>query len=232
MMAKADVGPVRVAVVDSGVHADHPHVAGVAGGVGVAADGAEHPGFIDRLGHGTAVTAVIREKAPRSEIYAAKVFDRELSTSVEGLVAAIGWAARARAQLINLSLGTANAAHAEALGGAVRDAAARGAVVVAAAADGATQWLPGSLPGVVPVAVDWDCPRETYHCSRRDGVVIFAASGFPRPIPGVPPSRNLQGISFAVANLTGCLAQALEGRGSVSFDEIVTLLVERAERPA
>jgi hypothetical protein len=37
------------------------------------------------------------------------------------------------------------------------------------------------------------------------------ASGFPRPIPGVPPERNLKGLSFAVANATGLLAVALEG---------------------
>jgi|TARA_B100000315_G_scaffold57573_1_gene51848 subtilisin family serine protease len=229
MMAELRAQAVRVAVVDSGVHAEHPHVGGVAGGVGIAADGAEHPDFVDRLGHGTAVTAAIREKAPASEIFTVKVFDRELSSSVEALVAAIDWAARNGARVVNLSLGTANAAHADALHSAVRQAAERGAVVVAAAADGATRWLPGSLPGVVPVAVDWDCPREAYRWGRRDGAVIFAASGFPRPIPGVPPSRNLQGTSFAVANLTGCLVRALEGRGPASFDETLAVLTDDAE---
>jgi hypothetical protein len=34
---------------------------------------------------------------------------------------------------------------------------------------------------------------------------IVRASGYPRPIPGVPPERNLKGISFAVANATGLL---------------------------
>jgi hypothetical protein len=39
----------------------------------------------------------------------------------------------------------------------------------------------------------------------------FVAPGFPRPIPGVPPDKNLKGLSFAVANVTGLLA-ALFGR--------------------
>ena len=52
---------VRVAVIDSGVHAAHPHVQGVSGGLGIDAEGREHADYIDRLGHGTAVTAVIRE---------------------------------------------------------------------------------------------------------------------------------------------------------------------------
>ena len=36
--------------------------------------------------------------------------------------------------------------------------------------------------------------------------MLFAASGYPRPIPGVPREKNLKGISFAVANVTGTLA--------------------------
>jgi len=40
-----------------------------------------------------------------------------------------------------------------------------------------------------------------------NGTTVYRASGWPRPIPGVPPLRNLNGISFAVANVTGILAR-------------------------
>ncbi len=65
---------VRIAVIDSGVHAAHPHVGGVAGGVAIRPDGSTEAGFVDRLGHGTAVAAAIREKAPDAELFAIKVF--------------------------------------------------------------------------------------------------------------------------------------------------------------
>ena len=52
---------VRVAVIDSGVHPSHPHVGTVAAGVGVDADGRLDGDTVDRLGHGTAVAAVIRD---------------------------------------------------------------------------------------------------------------------------------------------------------------------------
>ncbi|MCU1294271.1 MAG: hypothetical protein JWP08_3121, partial [Bryobacterales bacterium] len=61
----------------------------------------------------------------------------------------------------------------------------------------------GSLPGVTGVLLDKLCPRSNYKRQFHHGRTVYAASGFPRDIPGVPPERNLQGISFAVANVTG-----------------------------
>jgi subtilisin family serine protease len=198
-------GAVRVAVIDSGVHASHPHVNGVAGGVGIDSEGQEHGDYVDRLGHGTAVAAVIREKAPDAAILAVKVFDRELAATGVALVAACEWALREGAHLVNLSLGTLNQDHAPALTDAVRKLRAADAIVIAAVG-----WLPGSLPGVWSVSLDWSVPRDEAHALfRPDGSVTFRASGFPRPIPGVPPEKNLQGPSFAVANATGVLAAIL-----------------------
>ena len=202
---------VRIVVVDSGVHASHPHVGSVAGGVGVSPAGTLGDDYLDRLGHGTAVTAAIREKAPGAEVQIARVFDRRLDTTVDALVAAIKWGVAQRAHLINLSLGTANAGHAERLQAAVKEATAAGAWVVAAGEQEGTRWLPGSLDQVVSVALDWTLPREACFVEPREGnLPLVRASGYPRPIPGVPPEKNLKGLSFAVANATGLLALALQ----------------------
>jgi subtilisin family serine protease len=199
---------VRVGVIDSGVHASHPHINGVAGGVGITRDGREEADFVDRLGHGTAVAAVIREKAPEAAIFAVKIFYDGLATRIEPLVFAIDWCLRNRIDMINLSLGTANPAHEAVLRAAVDRVTAAGAVLVAAYQDGSVRWLPGSLPGAVPVLVDWGCPRHEYRTSQlEEGRLLYRASGYPRPIPGVPPERNLKGISFAVANVTGLMAK-------------------------
>ena len=202
--------PVRVAVIDSGVHADHPHIGGVAGGLGITADGRVDPDYVDRLGHGTAVAAVIREKAPAAEIYCIKVFDRELAATGRALVAAIEKAIEKRALVINLSLGTENRDHEAALISVVQEAAQAGAIVIAAGEQDGQRWLPGALPGVWPVMLDWSVPRDECRITLRSGAApVFHASGFPRPIPGVPPERNLKGLSFAVANVTGLVATGL-----------------------
>jgi hypothetical protein len=203
-------GGVRIAVIDSGVHAAHPHVQGVAGGVGIDASGRVGADYTDRLGHGTAVTAVIREKAPDADIFAVRVFERELVTTAEALVAAIGWAVEHRADIVNLSLGTVNANHEAALAHAVHCARRARVVIVAAAPQPHARWLPGALSNVVRVNVDWTVPRETsrLQLGLREEIEMWA-SGFPRPIPGVPAERNLKGVSFAVANATGLLARVL-----------------------
>ena len=218
-------GTVRIAIIDSGVHASHPHIGGIAGGVAIEDEGREQADYLDRLGHGTAVAAAIREKAPEAELYAVRVFDRALSTSVATLVHAIDWAARSGMHLANLSLGTSKPEHEPVLRDAVARANAAGLVIVAARDDEGIRWLPGSLPGVLPVQLDWSCPRDEWRHAEVDGVTVFRASGYPRPIPGVAPERNLHGISFAVANMTGFAARARASHATL--DALVHALVTR-----
>lgn len=205
---------VSVAVIDSGANPDNPHVARVTGGVGIELSGAPSADWVDRLGHGTAVFAAVQEKAPQAELYAVRVFRRQLATSVRALVAAVDWAAEQQVGLVNMSLGTPREGHADQLAAALRGLASAGGVVVAAVHSEGQRWWPGSLPAAVGVRTDPDCPRGCVEVrGDRDGRRFVAASPYPRPIPGVPVERNLKGISFAVANATGLAARALEGFG-------------------
>jgi subtilisin family serine protease len=219
---------IRVAVVDSGVFEQHPHIGRIAGGVGIDADGHEHPDYVDRLGHGTAVAAAIHELAPDADLYAVKVFDTALSARIASLAAGIAWAVRMGADVINLSLGTPKLEHESILRAAIDNAAARGAVLVSARDDEGVKYLPGSLAGVVGVQVDWSLARGEYRVVDVDARAVVRASGLPRPIPGVPPARNLHGVSFAVANASAFVARAMEGTTERSVDAVV----ERLRRTA
>jgi hypothetical protein len=199
---------MKIAVVDSGIHPAHPHVREVAGGISLIPD----TDTVDRLGHGTAVAGAIRERAPHAALYAVKIFDRRLSAAIETITRALTWCIEQEMDLINLSLGTANPAHREAFERVLAPCS-----IVISVAD----LLPGTLPGVIAVAPE-DCPRDTFR--YRDG--IFYASPYPREIPGVPAERNLQGPSFAVANMTGFAAQALQ---SVAPAALRAELIRRAQ---
>lgn len=213
-----------MAIVDSGVHAAHPHVQGVEQGVAVRDDGSLDDDFVDMLGHGTAVTAAIREKAPDALLAAIKVFWRSLSTDISSLVRGVDEGSRRGAAVINLSLGTSKAAHRAQLEAAVERARQHGAFIVAAGEDEGAAWLPGVIPGVIAVHLDWNCSRHEYRVSQRQGRTVIAASGYPREIPGVPPDRNLKGVSFAVANVSGFVARALEARPGATIDEIFEVM--------
>jgi Subtilase family len=177
---------IRVAVIDSGVNPSHPHIARV--------DGGFPDDTLDRLGHGTAVMAAIQEKAPDAEYFAVRVFDRELRTNIDSLIGALEWCVDHRMDIVNLSLGTSK--HAERFEPFVQR------VILVSAAG----MFPGDLPGVIRVAPDPQMARDQYRVEGK----TFYASGYPRPMPGVPPERNLSGASFAVANMTGFVARLAE----------------------
>ena len=207
---------VRVAVIDSGVHASHPHITQIAGGVTIG-EQSDESSYVDLLGHGTAVMAAIQETAPEAEYYAVRVFQSELRASIRVLIRAIEWSIENRIDVINLSLGSGNPANAEQLVPLV----AQAGILVAAREVNGRASFPGSLPGVIGVSVDWDLPRETYAC--RNGSEFYA-SGYPRPIPGIPKERNLQGISFAVANMTGFVVRACETLAPRSYQAVCSVL--------
>lgn len=201
---------VRVAVIDSGVNAAHPHIRAVAGGATIRAGGTvEENEFTDCLGHGTAVMAAIQEKAPEAEYFAVKVFDGKLQSTATALFRALEWAIDRRMHIVNLSLGTSNEAHREGFERLVAQAVASGVSIISARG-----FLPGSLPGVFGVDLDESCERTSYraYCNAA-GSIEFGAAGLPRPAAGIPPARNLQGVSFAVANLSGFAARAMDAFG-------------------
>ena len=102
---------VKVAVIDSGVDADHPAVGGrVAGYVaihegpqGLVYDTEPHR---DLFGHGTACAGIIRSLAPDCELYSVRVLGAALLGRGVIFAAGLRWAIEHGMHLCNLSLGT------------------------------------------------------------------------------------------------------------------------------
>lgn len=218
---------LRIAVVDSGVAPAHPHAGRVAPGRALVGD--DPTDVADRIGHGTAVFAAIRDQLPEAELIPVRVLDRQLATSARILAQAIDWAVQEGVHVVNLSFGTTNEAHEPLFAASLAMAELRGVVVVSAHSSGAVRWLPGSMHGAVGVTADPAMPREAIAVVRHEAGRGIAAAPYPRPIPGVPVERNLSGVSFAVANATGLLARALQaGAPAAPTDALIDWIAARA----
>ena len=108
---------VRVAVVDSGIEADHPALGASVdrdGGVVVTVDDDGHvavtPGPHDDVyGHGTACAGIIHALAPDAAITSVRVLGPDLTGKAAAFHAGLAWAVDEGFDVINLSLGTTKA---------------------------------------------------------------------------------------------------------------------------
>ncbi len=108
---------VRVAIIDSGIEADHPAVAGsVRGGVGVEFDpeAEDQLRFVpendprDLYGHGTACAGIIHALAPDAELYSVRVIGRDMRGKALQFAGGLRWAIEQGMQVVNMSLSTSS----------------------------------------------------------------------------------------------------------------------------
>jgi len=105
---------VRVAIIDSGVEADHPWLEGcveVDSGVVVSQDAEGAPTTTpgphdDLFGHGTACAGIIHEIAPGARLTSIRVLGPRLSGRSEVFLRGLQWAIEHEYDVVNLSLGT------------------------------------------------------------------------------------------------------------------------------
>jgi subtilisin family serine protease len=180
--ARADA-PVLVAVVDTGVAADHPALAGrVVPGWNFVAGNADTN---DDNGHGTAVAGIVTAAEGASgipgacaqcRILAVKALAANGTADWDTVSAAVKWAADHGANVINLSLGSAH------VPGSIADAVAyaisKNVIVVAAAGNEGQDetYFPADFPGVVSVA-GVDPSEARYPWSNFGSHVTVAAPG-------------------------------------------------------
>jgi subtilisin family serine protease len=120
VFGNADGTGVRVAVIDSGIDADHPSLQGcvdadaavaftVDAGGEVVADHAPHG---DSFGHGTACAGIIHSLAPAARITSVKVLGAGLSGRAAAFLGGLEWAVEQGFDVVNLSLGSRTREHA------------------------------------------------------------------------------------------------------------------------
>lgn len=242
---------VTVAVIDSGVNADHENlrdtVVGAKDFSGTGKDGTTPVGPEETIHHGTAVAGVIAGTgegmgpigvAPDADILSASMWlgsglPDGAQPSRTQAAEALRWAVDSGAKVVNMSLGWNDPTWSADWDEAFAYAYEKDVVVVACVGNrsqGATQaWAPSTVPGVVGVGG-----------LARNGHVLPAASAPGTAVDLMGPAEDIpvpwydggyaqaQGCSFAAPVVAGVAALLRSADRALSADQVVAKLESTA----
>ena len=228
---------VRVAVIDSGVDADHPAVQGrVARRLRVEIDG-EHarviddPNATDLVGHGTACAGIIAGIAPAAELVSIRVLGADNRGKGRALAAAVEWAVGEGISVVNLSLSSRS----EAMFAVFHELADRAyfanVLLVCAANNVPGPSYPSLFAAVLSVAAH-DVPDPDVWFYNPTPPVEFGAHGVDVEVPWRDGGRiRATGNSFAAPHLAGHATRLRSRHPEATPFEIKALLAATANPP-
>lgn len=223
---------VKVAVIDSGIDADHPAVGSVAGGVVLEYDQSEADGVRvtemphgDLYGHGTACAAIIRSLAPDVELYSVRVLGERLTGKARVFARGIEWCIENGIQVANLSLSTSNEDWFATFHELADDAAFKRMCLVCALNNEADKpTYPSQFSSVFSVAAHPIRDPESISYNP-DGPPEFGAHGYDVDVAWSGGGRIVAtGNSFATPHVAGLVARILSKRPDLSCFQVKTVL--------
>lgn len=219
---------VKVAVVDSGIEADHPAVGGVQGYAaisegpnGLVYDTEPHP---DDYGHGTACAGIIRSLAPECELYSVKVLGPSLSGRGNIFAAGLRWAVDNGMQLCNLSLGTTKRDFYVLLHELADEAYFRNVILVTAANNMPMPSFPSVYASVIAVASHTEKDPYLFYYNPSPPVE-FGAPGIDVRVAWKDKGWvTSTGNSYAAPHISGIIARMLGKHPRLTVFQVKTIL--------
>lgn len=248
-------GGVKIAIVDTGIDADHPDFSGR---IAATAD-FTNQGVRDGHGHGTHVASIAAGSgaasegkytgvAPEATILAAKVLRNDGTGLMSGVMAGVEWAVDQAAQVINLSLGSPGPCDGSDAISAICNAAVDAGVIVCVAAGNEgpaprTVGSPGCATKVITIGASDDDDHIASFSSRGPtldervkpdvlfpGVNIIAArasgTSMARPVNDFYTSAS--GTSMATPHASGSCALVLHARPGLTPEQVKDIFKQAA----
>jgi hypothetical protein len=224
---------ILIAVIDSGIDATHPDLAGAIAGVFEAAGEGEpaHP-------HGTGMAGAIAARrnmlgtAPGVRLLAVRAFSSR-ADSTEGttysILRGLDWAASQGARVVNMSFaGPSDPRLREALA----KANAKGMVLVAAAGNAGPSsppLFPAADPNVIAVTAT-NADDRLFAGANRGNYIAVAAPGVDILAPAPDGAHQFTtGTSVAAAEVSGIVALLLQRNPSLTPAEVRKILMDTAK---
>lgn len=228
---------VIVAVLDSGVRASHPDLAGKVLAGRDFIDGDSNP--TDENGHGTAVAGLIgaatgngmgmASVAWKTSILPVRVLSKDGSGSHSGIAEGIVWATDQGANVINLSLGGTGSS--STLQNAINYAWSKGVVIVAAAGNNgdSVPCYPAACTNVVAVSATNSSDARTDWSNYGSYVDIAAPGANILTLSGSSGYAAMDGTSFSSPVTAGVVALMRAANPTLSNANLVNALLANAD---
>jgi subtilisin family serine protease len=220
---------VRVAVIDSGIDADHAAIGGPIAGYASVVDCEEGLSYWtephrDVFGHGTACAGIIRSIAPDCELYSVQVLGPALKGRGIVFAAGLRWAIENGAQVCNVSMGTTKKDLSGVLHELADEAYFKNVILVTAANNLPVPAFPSLYASVISVAAhDSTDPYLFYYNPRPP--VEFGAPGINLHVAWQDGGwLTATGNSFAAPHITGIVARILGKHPELTPFQVKTVL--------
>jgi subtilisin len=219
---------VKVAVIDSGIDADHAAVQGVQGYVsitetpeGMVYDTAPHG---DVYGHGTACAGIIRSFAPECDLYSVRVLGPTLMGRGAIFAAGVRWAIDHGMHVCNMSLGTTKKDFFGILHELTDLAYFRNTMLITAANNMPRPSFPSVYASVIAVASHE--VQDAYHYYYNPHPPVeFGAHGIDVHVPWKDGGWiTATGNSFAAPHIAGLVTRILANHPGLTVFEMKSLL--------
>lgn len=225
---------IKIVVLDSGVDPHHPQMQDYSftTGVSIIAEGDEYSlaeAFTDQIGHGTAVTSIIKRLAPEAEIYVIKIFQDWLEVKTESLVCALEHVLReVDCHILHLSLGITHGGEVSQIRELCQQLTDRGTILVSAFDNDGAISYPAGFSNVIGVDTAQFCKGDYDFEFVDSPVVNIRAKGSYQRLPWVQqPYIFLGGASFAAPYVTAYVAKLMEA-GLTEQEPILAALRQEA----
>lgn len=230
---------VKVAIVDSGVDADHPDVGEVAGAVALEFDPdvedyvRVHEGpHEDLYGHGTACAGIIRKVAPEAAIYSVRVLGERLTGKGIVFAAGLRWAIDNGMHVANLSLSTGRQDYYGLFHEIADDAYFRNLMLVCAVNNVPSPSFPSLYSSVFSVAAHSRSDPFAFDYNPKPPVE-FGAPGIDIEVAWQDKSHIVAtGNSFAAPHIAGIVARILGKHPGLTPFQMKTILAALADNAA
>ncbi|MBU2487849.1 MAG: S8 family serine peptidase [Proteobacteria bacterium] len=232
LRANATGKGVEVAVIDSGVDATHPDLAGRVSracrvfekdGKAVCEE-VDPAGLPDSYGHGTAVAGIISSIAPDARIINVKVLNEYNACSADILLEGLRWTLGQNVSLINMSLALSNERFFPGMFRLCERAYEKSSIVVASRRNFGDMGCPSMFSTVISVdRGDFENPDALKF--SKGSLIEYDAHGtrIRVPVPGGGYEEQ-SGTSFATPRVTGFVALLLERFPRLLSFEVKTIL--------